>query len=172
MVGDFNQGRFTNLVDPYHCRVRCWNWGGYTWNSRNFLGLAGIGSNSRLMGHRSNDCWRLCSHYFLVHQIYRSESEKQSIVRPENDAPLLCPDVGNPNSNYSIYFTKIQMMVVWNGAPSLHLNDLSAATIAGVVIGVICVSIIVTILFFYPFLYRRLIMEDWKLRWYVPAFQI
>jgi len=57
------------------------------------------------------------------------------------------------------------MMVVWNGAPSLHLNDLSAGVISGAIFGVMGVAVIVTLLFFYPFLYRRLVMLDWKLRW-------
>lgn len=58
------------------------------------------------------------------------------------------------------------MMVVWNGAPSLHLNDLSAGAIVGAIFGVMGVTLLLSILFFYPFLYRKLVMEDWKLRWY------
>ena len=61
------------------------------------------------------------------------------------------------------------MMVVWNGAPALHLNDLSAGTIVGAIFGVMGVSVIITILFFYPFLYRRLVKEDWQLRWSIPC---
>jgi hypothetical protein len=61
------------------------------------------------------------------------------------------------------------MMVVWNGAPSLNLNDLSAGVIVGAIFGVMGVSAVVTILFFYPFLYRKLVKEDWQLRWYNPS---
>jgi hypothetical protein len=123
------------------------------------------------MGHRSRDCWRRCRDYFLVHKICCFEAKKQFVGRVEDDALLLCPDYWDPNGNGSTNFTNIQMMVVWNGAPSLHLNDLSAATIAGAVIGVMAVSIVMTYLFFYPFLHRRLIAEDWQLRWYVRSFQ-
>ena len=61
------------------------------------------------------------------------------------------------------------MMVVWNGAPALHLNDLSAGIIVGAIFGVMGVAVVITILFFYPFLYRRLVKEDWQLRWYIPS---
>jgi solute carrier family 20 (sodium-dependent phosphate transporter) len=57
-------------------------------------------------------------------------------------------------------------MVVWDGAPALHLNDLSAGAIVGSIIGVMVVSAIVAIVFFYPFLFRRLVMEDWQIRWF------
>ena len=58
------------------------------------------------------------------------------------------------------------MMVVWNGAPALHLNDLSAGAIIGAIFGVMGVTGLICVLFFYPFLYRRLVLEDWKIRWY------
>src|SRR5271170_5771155 len=61
------------------------------------------------------------------------------------------------------------MMVVWNGAPALHLNDLSAGIIVAAIFGVMGVAVVITILFFYPFLYRRLVKEDWQLRWYIPS---
>jgi len=58
------------------------------------------------------------------------------------------------------------MMVVWNGAPALHLNDLSAGAIIGTIFGVMGVTGLICVLFFYPFLYRRLVLEDWRIRWY------
>jgi len=57
------------------------------------------------------------------------------------------------------------MMVVWKGAPALNLNDLPPPTIVGAIFGVMGVTALVSILFFYPFLYRRLVLEDWTLRW-------
>jgi solute carrier family 20 (sodium-dependent phosphate transporter) len=58
------------------------------------------------------------------------------------------------------------MMVVWKGAPALSLDNLSAGTIIAAIFGVIGVTVLITLLLFYPFLYRRLVMEDWTLRWY------
>jgi sodium-dependent phosphate transporter len=58
------------------------------------------------------------------------------------------------------------MMVVWKGAPSLHLDALSTGAIVGAIFGVMGVTVLITLLVFYPFLYRRLVMEDWTLRWY------
>jgi len=57
-------------------------------------------------------------------------------------------------------------MIVWRGAPALNLNDLPAPTIIGAIFGVIGVTVLVTLLFVYPFFYRLLVMEDWTLRWY------
>jgi solute carrier family 20 (sodium-dependent phosphate transporter) len=57
------------------------------------------------------------------------------------------------------------MMVVWKGAPSLNLENLSAGAIVGAIFGVMGVTVLVTMLLFYPFLYRRLVMEDWTIRW-------
>ena len=58
------------------------------------------------------------------------------------------------------------MMVVWKGAPALNLDDLSAGTIVAAIFGVMGVTVLITLLMFYPFLYRRLVMEDWTLQWY------
>jgi PiT family inorganic phosphate transporter/sodium-dependent phosphate transporter len=57
------------------------------------------------------------------------------------------------------------MMVVWQGAPALHLNMLSAGAIIGAIFGVMGVTVIIVVVMFYPFLYRRLVMEDWTLKW-------
>jgi solute carrier family 20 (sodium-dependent phosphate transporter) len=56
-------------------------------------------------------------------------------------------------------------MVVWKGAPSLNLNDLAPGTIIGAIFGVMGVTLVISLLMFYPFLYRRLVLEDWTLRW-------
>jgi len=56
-------------------------------------------------------------------------------------------------------------MVVWKGAPALNLDDLSAGAITGAIFGVMGVTVLISLLFFYPFLYRRLVLEDWTLRW-------
>ena len=58
------------------------------------------------------------------------------------------------------------MMVVWKGAPALNLDALSTGAIVGTIFGVMGVTVLVCLLLFYPFLYRRLVMEDWTLRWY------
>src|SRR5271154_3152917 len=62
------------------------------------------------------------------------------------------------------------MMIVWRGAPALNLNDLPASTIIGAIFGVIGVTLLVTLLFVYPFFYRLLVKEDWTLRWYHLGF--
>jgi solute carrier family 20 (sodium-dependent phosphate transporter) len=57
------------------------------------------------------------------------------------------------------------MMVVWKGAPALALDNLPAGTIIAAIFGVMAVTALLTILFFYPYIYRRLVMEDWTIRW-------
>jgi hypothetical protein len=61
------------------------------------------------------------------------------------------------------------MMVVWKGAPALNLDALSTGAIVGAIFGVMGVTVLVSLLLFYPFLYRRLVMEDWTLQWYSLA---
>lgn len=60
--------------------------------------------------------------------------------------------------------TSIIVLIVWKGGSSrISLND---AETVGVIIGVgAAVALIVTI-FFLPWLYRRLLKEDWQLQWY------
>lgn len=56
------------------------------------------------------------------------------------------------------------MLIVWKGGAS-RITLTSNETI-GVIIGVgACVALLVAI-FFLPWLYRRLIKDDWELRWY------
>jgi sodium-dependent phosphate transporter len=63
----------------------------------------------------------------------------------------------------------LTMVIVWKGAPNLDLDDWTAGQIVGCVFGVAAgVAAIVTV-FFLPFLYRKLMQEDWTLKWYHVA---
>jgi sodium-dependent phosphate transporter len=56
------------------------------------------------------------------------------------------------------------VLIVWKGGSSrIHLTE---AETAGVIVGVgACVALLVAIMFL-PWLYRRLIKNDWQLQWY------
>lgn len=58
------------------------------------------------------------------------------------------------------------MLVVWKGAASLNLDNWSPGQILGCIFGVAFGVAAICILFFLPYLYRKLIKEDWQLRWY------
>ncbi|KNC25272.1 hypothetical protein FF38_03394 [Lucilia cuprina] len=58
------------------------------------------------------------------------------------------------------------MSVVWKGAPNLKLDKLSDTT---VVLAIIITSIVAAVLyciFMLPFLHRKLVLEDWTLKWW------
>lgn len=63
-------------------------------------------------------------------------------------------------------FSILTMLIVWKGAPSLNLDELSNGAIAGSIIGVGSVATILYMLFLYPFYRRKLVHNDWTLRWY------
>lgn len=60
----------------------------------------------------------------------------------------------------------LTMVIVWKGAPSLNLDDWSAGQIVGCIFGVAGGVAIICVLFFLPYLYRRLYQNDWQLKWY------
>jgi len=67
---------------------------------------------------------------------------------------------------FGITFGILTMMIVWKGAPNLGLDKLSNGAVAGSVLGVAGVTIIICILWLIPYFRRRLVMEDWTIRWY------
>jgi sodium-dependent phosphate transporter len=67
---------------------------------------------------------------------------------------------------FGITFGILTMMIVWKGAPALGLDKLSNGAIIGAVLGVMGVVVIICVVFFIPYFRRRLIMEDWTIRWY------
>ncbi|CAK7903291.1 phosphate permease Pho89p [[Candida] anglica] len=65
-----------------------------------------------------------------------------------------------------ITFAVLTMLIVWKGAPQLNLDELSPQAIGGSIIGVGAVAALLFMLFFYPYYRRKLIHNDWTLRWY------
>lgn len=63
-------------------------------------------------------------------------------------------------------FCILTMLIVWKGAPSLNLDELSLGAIAGSILGVGGVALTIYMLFLFPFYRRKLIYEDWTLKWY------
>ncbi|KAF1986501.1 putative phosphate-repressible Na+/phosphate cotransporter Pho89 [Aulographum hederae CBS 113979] len=58
----------------------------------------------------------------------------------------------------------LTMLIVWKGASSkVTLNN---AEIAGVIVGVGAAVALLVVVFFLPYLWRKLIKDDWSLRWY------
>lgn len=65
-----------------------------------------------------------------------------------------------------ITFSILTMLITWKGAPNLHLNNLSDGAIAGSIVGVGAVASIIYFIFLFPYFRRRLIFQDWRLKWY------
>jgi sodium-dependent phosphate transporter len=63
-------------------------------------------------------------------------------------------------------FAILTMLIVWKGAPNLKLNKLSTGAILGSIFGVGAVATIIYFLFLFPYFRRRLVHEDWRLKWY------
>ncbi|KAG7903597.1 hypothetical protein KL935_001129 [Ogataea polymorpha] len=65
-----------------------------------------------------------------------------------------------------ICFSILTMLVVWKGAPNLKLNDLSTGATVGSIFGVGAVATLLYLLFFHPYFTRKLVHEDWTLKFY------
>ncbi|KAF8538168.1 phosphate transporter [Trichophaea hybrida] len=60
----------------------------------------------------------------------------------------------------------LTMLIVWKGAASLNVDNWNAGQICGTIFGVSGGFVTIVVVFFLPFLHRKLIQEDWTLRWY------
>ncbi|EZF79011.1 hypothetical protein H105_00044 [Trichophyton soudanense CBS 452.61] len=58
----------------------------------------------------------------------------------------------------------LTMVIVFKGAPSLNLDELSTGQVLGAIFGVAGGVVLLYGIFFLPFLYRKLELEDWQLR--------
>jgi len=59
----------------------------------------------------------------------------------------------------------LAMLIVWKGA-SNKIDELSNAETAGIIIGVAAAVCLIVIVFFLPYLHRKLVVGDWQLKWY------
>jgi solute carrier family 20 (sodium-dependent phosphate transporter) len=60
----------------------------------------------------------------------------------------------------------LTMLIVWKGAATLDLDHWNAGQILGCILGVGAGVALLSALFLLPFLKRKLIDEDWTLKWY------
>lgn len=61
------------------------------------------------------------------------------------------------------------MLICWKGAKNLGLDDLSTGQILGAIFGAAAGIVVIYGVFMYPYLYRKLFMEDWRVRiWHLP----
>ncbi|KAL7270522.1 Na+/Pi symporter [Rhizina undulata] len=58
------------------------------------------------------------------------------------------------------------MVIVWKGAASLNLDGWNAGQIAGCIFGVSFGVMALVVIFFLPYVHRKLIMDDWTMKWY------
>lgn len=58
----------------------------------------------------------------------------------------------------------LTMLIVWKGAASLNLDGWTAGQICGCIFGVSFSVMAIVITFFIPWLHRKLVLEDWRLR--------
>lgn len=63
-------------------------------------------------------------------------------------------------------FSILTMLIVWKGSPKLKLSDLSSGTIVAAIFGTGGVATGLYILFCFPYYRRKLVHEDWTLKWY------
>lgn len=86
--------------------------------------------------------------------------ERKNFSTSLNNALMLVPVL------VFITFSILTMLIVWKGAPSLNLDDLSDGALAGSILGVGAVATLLYMTFFYPFYRRKLVHNDWTLRWF------
>ncbi|MCJ1365942.1 hypothetical protein MMC16_005067 [Acarospora aff. strigata] len=60
----------------------------------------------------------------------------------------------------------LTMLIVWKGAPSLKLDKWPAGKVLGCIFGVAVGVALICIIFFLPYLHRKLMQEDWTLKWW------
>lgn len=63
-------------------------------------------------------------------------------------------------------FAILTMLIVWKGSPSLKLDKLPSHTIAAAIVGTAGVALVVYMLFLFPYYRRKLVYNDWTLKWY------
>lgn len=63
-------------------------------------------------------------------------------------------------------FCILTMLIVWKGSPNLGLDKLSTGATLGSIFGVGGVAMILYITFLYPYYRRKLVYNDWTLKWY------
>ncbi|KAK9326086.1 phosphate transporter [Lipomyces orientalis] len=68
---------------------------------------------------------------------------------------------------YFCFTTSIlTLVIVWKSGSQLHVSKLTPAGIAAAVLGVAGVTLVLYLTFFLPYLHRRIIKEDWTIKWY------
>ncbi|KAI9758732.1 MAG: Na+/Pi symporter [Candelina submexicana] len=60
----------------------------------------------------------------------------------------------------------LTMLIVWKGAASLSLSGWTAGQICGCIFGVALGVMALCTMFFLPYLHRRIMQEDWTVKWY------
>lgn len=60
----------------------------------------------------------------------------------------------------------LTMLIVWKGAASLNLDGWNAGQICGTIFGVAASIMLIVIVFFLPWLHRKLRLDDWTMRPY------
>ncbi|KAK9476192.1 phosphate transporter [Lipomyces japonicus] len=60
----------------------------------------------------------------------------------------------------------LTLVIVWKGSPSLKISSYKPPQIAACCLGVAGVTLLVYVVFFLPYLQRKLLDEDWTLNWY------
>ncbi|KAI5957430.1 PHO89 [Candida margitis] len=63
-------------------------------------------------------------------------------------------------------FSILTMLIVWKGSPKLGLGNLGTKTVVGAIFGTGAVAFAVYMLFAFPYYRRKLVHEDWTLKWY------
>ncbi|PVF99439.1 sodium:inorganic phosphate symporter [Serendipita vermifera] len=62
--------------------------------------------------------------------------------------------------------TVLTMSIVYKGAPALHLDHLSKTTTAAAIIGTAATVTLLSVIFWLPYVYGKVVKNDYTLRWY------
>ncbi|KAJ8102356.1 phosphate transporter [Lipomyces tetrasporus] len=60
----------------------------------------------------------------------------------------------------------LTLVIVWKSGAQLNVSKLTPAGIAAAVLGVAGATLLIYLVFFLPYLQRRIVKEDWTIKWY------
>lgn len=120
----------------------------------------------RLMVHCPPSRWWICNNHLSHHQICRIEEKEPPSKGNDRHSYLFQHYTWYSNYDDCLEVSPSSDSADFRGAPALNLDKLSDGAIASSVLGVAGVTAALCVIFLLPYFHRRLIKEDWTLRFY------